>query len=219
MLRERSTLRRSHLLLFGLLAAVAVVSCGDPILAPDQSTITLSASPTSITVNGTTRITATVTTPSGNSVPDGTEISFATTFGTLGATQVHTRTGQATTELHGRGEAGTAYVIASSGSSRSDPIQVAIGGAWSLTLQVSPTTVAALGTVTFQATVSSSAPTISRYDWDFGDPDHPLINTKTTTTSSTTYNGYTSTGTRTVTVTATAADGSSAIARATVIVQ
>ncbi|MGE5358496.1 MAG: PKD domain-containing protein [Bacteroidales bacterium] len=219
MLRERSFLRRPHAYLLGLVAAVLFVSCGDPLVAPDQSTIKVSASPTSISLNGTTTITATVTTPSGNAVADGTEVSFYTTFGNLGATQVHTRTGQAATELHGRGTAGTAFVVAASGAARSDPIQVAIGGVWSLTLEVSPTTVAALGTVTFTATPSASAPAITRYDWDFGDPDHPLINTKSTTTSTTTYNGYTSAATRTVTVTAVAADGSSAIARASVIVQ
>lgn len=219
MFRARPGLCRSHARLLALAVALLGICCGDPLVAPDQSTIALSASPTTITLNGTTTITATVSTASGYAVADGTEVTFATTFGNLGATQVHTRTGQASTQLHGRGTPGTASVTASSGSARSDAVQVAIGGAWSLSVSAAPTSVAIGGTFTFTATPGATAPSISRYDWDFGDTDHPLINTKTTTTGTTTYSGYTSTGTKTVTVTATAADGSSAVASVNIVVQ
>ncbi len=215
MFRPPARLRTPSLLLapaFLLLLA----ACGDALLAPDASTITLSASPTTISLTGTTTVTATVTGPNGDPVPNGTMVSFETTLGTILAPNPRTSGGSAVTKLQGRGVPGTATVVASSGSVRSDGIDVTIGGALTLSVTANPTSVIVNDTVTFTATPGSDF-TVDHYDWDFGDPDRGVLNTKTTTTGSATYI-YVTTGTKTVTVKATASDGSTATATTTVTV-
>jgi hypothetical protein len=216
MFRAPARLRLSHALWLAAGVTLLVIACGPGITAPDNSTIKLSASPTSISLSGSTTITATVTTASGNPVEEGTQVTFETTLGTLTATQPRTRTGQAVTQLNARGQGGTATVRASSGSARSDGLDIVIGGALTLTLRADATTVNIGSQVTFTAT--TTGPPVSEYQWDFGDPNHPTTNTKTTTTGSTIYI-FVSAGSFTVTVKAVAQDGSSRSAQVTITAQ
>lgn len=72
-----------------------------PALQPGTpSSMTLQAAPSTVTeVEGTSTITATVKDADGNPVPDGTAVSFRTTYGTLFSTYETTLNGIATTEL------------------------------------------------------------------------------------------------------------------------
>ncbi len=217
-MRLAPALHVSRALVLAFAVALFVLACGSPVVAPEMSTITLSADPTTISISGTTTITATVTAPSGATVENGTEVSFETDLGALLSPHAHTSGGKAVTKLQGREQSGTATVVASSGSVRSDGIQIVIGGAISVTLTADSTTPALDDTVTFTATPSAGSLTIDHYNWDFGDPARGALNTKTTTTGSATYI-YITTGQKTVTVTAVATDGSSATTTLTVTVQ
>ncbi len=217
-MRLAPRLHLSRPLLLASAVAWFVLACGNPVVAPDMSTIALSADPTTISLSGTTTITATLTAPSGSAIENGTEVSFETDLGALLSPHAHTSGGKAVTKLQGRGQSGTATVVASSGSVRSDGIQITIGGAISVTLTADSTTPAQNDTVTFTATPSAGSLTIDHYNWDFGDPARGALNTKTTSTGSATYI-YVTIGTKTVTVTAVATDGSSATTTLTVTVQ
>ncbi len=198
--------------------ALLAVACGPALLAPDSSTITLSASPTSITVNGVATITAKVVSASGDNVENETAVNFETTFGVISPAQSHTTGGQASTRLSGQGHAGTATVVAVSGSNRSESVDVVIGGSLSVTLTFIPASPAVNDQVTFTATPASSGPSVDHYLWNFGDPDRGTLNTKTTTTGSASYT-YVTAGSKTVTVQAVATDGTNATAQTTVVVR
>jgi PKD repeat protein len=208
-------MQRFHRLLSASILALTAARCGPAVVAPDTAIITLSSSPTTISLRGATTITATV---HGKNAEPGTEVGFTTTLGALSSDHSHTIGGQAVITLYGRGEAGTATVVATSGSVRSADLRVRIGGSLSLALISIPTSPAMNDAVQFVATPAEGTPTVSYYEWDFGDPDSGTLNTRTTTVGTATY-VYTTAGSKTVTVKATAVDGTSATAVLTLSVR
>ncbi len=201
--------------LFASVSALTAVSCGPAVLAPDTAIITLVSSPTTISLRGAATITATVL--ARNAEP-GTAVTFTTTLGALSSDHSHTTGGQAVVMLYGRGEAGMATVVATSGSARSADLKVLIGASLSLTLASAPTSPSVNDAVQFVATPGAGSPAVAYFEWDFGDPDRGTLNTKTTTAGTATY-VYTTSGSKTVTVKASAVDGTSATAVLTVSVR
>jgi hypothetical protein len=214
-----------HVLLLVVILACSVFSAGcprSPLLAPTDSTITLSAASSVISIGGSTTITATVQDASGSAVENGTMVYFQTTLGNLGSPQARTSGGQAATVLNAGSQTGTASLTATSGSATSNAVEVEIGSQWSASLTASTTTPAVDSDVLFTATISPStgAPTISQYQWDFGDP-YSSTNTVTTyPPQNTATHRYTvALGSTTVTLTVVAADNSTRTAQITITVQ
>ncbi len=199
-------MQRHHRLLFASILALTAASCGPALLAPGTAIITLSSSPATISLRGSATITAIV---QDKDAEPGTEVRFTTTWGALSSDHSHTMGTQATILLYGRGEAGTATVVATSGSVRSADLQVVIGGSLSLALTFIPTAPSVNDVVQFVATPAEGGPAVSYYEWDFGDPDRGTLNTRTTTGGTANYI-YTTAGSKTVTVKAFAVDGTSA---------
>ena len=93
------------------LAAVGATSCDKmPLSAPTESIITLFANSTSVGLNGSVDITATVIESAGTPVQNGTVVTFTTTLGTIDPVEARTNNGKATVRLlagtqvgHGRG--------------------------------------------------------------------------------------------------------------------
>jgi hypothetical protein len=126
--------RRS--LLHGGLALVLAIGAGIacdkvPLTAPTESTIVLFTNTTSIPVNGTAEITATVTESAGTPVQNGTVVTFFTSLGTIEPAEARTQNGKATVRLHAGTVSGTATVRATSGgNATTDPqLAIAVGGA------------------------------------------------------------------------------------------
>ena len=77
-------------------AAILTAACDKmPLLAPQESTITLSTASTVVQANGTTEIRATVLEPSGTPVQNGTTVTFTTNLGTLSPVDARTLNGVA----------------------------------------------------------------------------------------------------------------------------
>ncbi len=117
------TSARGSLLLFGVLAAAVVVSrCESvPLTAPAGSTMFLQANPTSVPANGgRSVVTAMVIDPSGQLVPDGTQVLFLTDLGTIDASG-KTVGGKAAVTFVSDARSGTATVTAMSGGPTSAP--------------------------------------------------------------------------------------------------
>lgn len=102
-----------------LAAALLAAGCDKvPLLAPTQSTITLTATTTRAGLNSTVEIAATVLEQSGTPVQDGTLVTFTSTLGTLEPREATTVRGVANTRLLTGSVSGIARVNASSGSAR-----------------------------------------------------------------------------------------------------
>lgn len=153
--------RRPGLLLALPLAAMALGGCDQlPLLAPTQSTITLVANRTTLPINGSTEIIATVTEQSGTPAHNGTLVTFTTTLGRIEPREAHTQNGQVTVTLHAGGQSGTAKVGAFSGPARATELEIRIGGAAAerIVLSVNPGSVPARGgTVEILAVVGDTA--------------------------------------------------------------
>src|SRR3712207_5325088 len=93
-----TTVSRSRLALPALFFALALVSACDkvPLLAPTESTITLTASTTIVPVNGTAQIVASVTEAAGTPVQNGTVVTFTSSFGNIEPAEARTQGGKAT---------------------------------------------------------------------------------------------------------------------------
>jgi hypothetical protein len=136
------------------LAAAGASGCGEgvPLVSPDGSTLTISANPMTIpTVGGQSTITVIgfrSAADGGGTLPNGTQIFFSTTLGVI-EERVTMQSGVARATLRSNGRAGTATVIASSGTgvtlSPSAGVDVLIGGGDGLriVLTANPTTVTA----------------------------------------------------------------------------
>jgi hypothetical protein len=112
---------RSNALHSSLVACAALIgaSCDKvPLLAPTQSTISLTASTTRAALNSEVEILATVQEQSGSPVQDGTLVTFTTTLGTLVPREAQTTRGVARTILQTGSVSGTATVNATSGTAR-----------------------------------------------------------------------------------------------------
>lgn len=115
-----------------VLALVAGTACDKvPLTAPTESTIVLFTNTTSIPVNGTAEISATVTESAGTPVQNGTVVTFYTSLGTIEPAEARTQNGKATVRLRAGSASGTATVRATSGGNTTvDPqLTIAVGGA------------------------------------------------------------------------------------------
>lgn len=206
--------RHRRLMAAALSVASLVTACQKSVVAPSQSTITLSAANSVISVNGSTAITATVRDSSGNPVQDATVVNFESTIGTMQPSPAFTKQGHATSQLTGARQAGTASITASSGTITSQPVAVTVVGALGVSIVAQPTTALINAIVSFTATVTpaTGGPGIDHFDWDFG--DSRIATTSTGTTS----HVYATTGTMVVKVTATALDGSTSVGQIEIII-
>ncbi len=160
-------------------------ACGNGICDPGESatscpadcaggggqpaTITATANPPSITVNGTSTIEATVKDASGNNVPDGTVVNFSTTFpGATVTPQASTTGGKAQATFTAGATAGTATVNITSGSATGSVnitvLPVTAGGSIQF-VSAEPTVIAVKGsggqetsTITFRVTDPNGNP-------------------------------------------------------------
>ena len=138
------------------------VTFGLPALqSGEPSSMTLQAAPATVTEEGgTSTITATVKDAAGSPVPDGTAVSFSTTYGTLSLSYATTLDGIATTTLTFSTDDNTSTITATSGSVVSTVVVIyspASVAASAITLQAAPTTVTAAGTSLITATVTDSS--------------------------------------------------------------
>jgi hypothetical protein len=128
--------------------AVLAVACDKlPLLAPQESTITLSTASTIVQANGTTEIRATVLEPSGTPVQNGTTVTFTTNLGSLSPVDARTLNGVAMARFVANGQSGTAAIRAISGGAASEALNLTVGAAAanSVSLSANPTRVAASG--------------------------------------------------------------------------
>ena len=125
------TVSRPHPSLFVLLMAVAFLSACDkvPLLAPTESTITLTSSTTVVPVNGSAEITASVTESAGTPVQNGTVVTFTSSFGNIEPNEARTQGGKATVRFVASTQSGTARVGAFSGAARAEVVELLVGGA------------------------------------------------------------------------------------------
>lgn len=200
--------------LLGLVLGPAIGCNTSSVVAPAQSTITLTSANSVITLNGSTTITAFVGDQNGTPVRDGTIVNFQTTLGTIQPLQTRTNTGRATATLGGVKQAGTASITASSGSIVAPAATVTVINPLGVAITPDPATAAVDTIVTFTLTVTpaSGAPAVDHYEWDFGDSK-----TATTSTGKTTH-VYATAGTMTVKVTAKVVDGSSSVGQIDIII-
>ncbi len=131
----RTRTRRRSILYAGLSLALGLgagTACDKvPLTAPSESSIVLFTNTTSIPINGTAEITATVTESAGTPVQNGTVVTFFTSLGTVDPAEARTQNGKATVRLHAGSISGTATIRASSGgNTTTDPqLAIAVGGA------------------------------------------------------------------------------------------
>ena len=129
-------------------AAILVAACDKlPLLAPQESTITLSTASTIVQANGAAEIRATVLEPSGTPVQNGTTVTFTTNLGSLSPVDARTLNGVATAQFVANGQSGTAAIRAISGGAASEALTLTVGAAAAnaISLNASPTRVAATG--------------------------------------------------------------------------
>jgi hypothetical protein len=134
-----------------------------PLLAPQQSTITLSAGNAVVQANGTTEIRATVLEQGGTPVQNGTTVTFTTNLGALSPTDARTLNGVATVQFLGNGQSGKASIKAISGGAASEALELSVGAgaAGRVNLTANPTSVPAAGgstTITAQVADASGNP-------------------------------------------------------------
>lgn len=147
-------------------AVLASVACDKvPLLAPTQSTITLTTSTTSVPINGVVEVSASVTEPSGTPVQNGTFVTFTSSFGTIEPQEARTTGGRATVQFKAGTQSGKAQIGAFSGASRATQVEILVGGAAAakVLVRADPQSVPATGgTTTIAATiVDASGNTLS----------------------------------------------------------
>ena len=157
--------------------AVSAACDTAPLLAPTNSTISLSAGTRVLAPGGTTSLTAIVLENSGQPVPNGTTVRFTTNLGRVDPVEAQTSNGVATATFVAGNESGTAEIraisgLASGGAATTTPpagggttttttatagnvVQIMVGAAAANTVVVSasPTTVPAGGGTTTIAAV------------------------------------------------------------------
>ena len=143
-----------------LSALLLTVACDKvPLLAPTQSTITLSVDTTTVAVNGTAQVSAVITEQSGTPVQNGTLVTFTTTLGTMDPPEARTDRGVARSTFRASGVSGVARITAFSGGVRTaadQQAEIRVGGAAAgrVSLRAEPPNVPTSGgTTTIIATV------------------------------------------------------------------
>ena len=133
-----------------MLAAVTAACDKAQLLAPTQSTITLSAPSRVLASGGSTEVTATVMEQAGTPVQNGTTVRFTTTLGRIEPPEAQTRNGVATSTFFAGSNSGIAEIRASSGA--------ASGGDTDLNLVRITIGAAAVNIVTVRANPGSVGP-------------------------------------------------------------
>jgi PKD repeat protein len=131
-----------------------------PLLAPTQSTITLSISSTTVPVNGSVEVLASVVEQAGTPVHNGTVVTFTSSVGTIEPREAPTHNGTARAMFLAGTQSGTARVSAFSGAARATDVEILVGGAAAQTVSVrlDPSTVPQTGgTVQVIAIVTDAA--------------------------------------------------------------
>jgi PKD repeat protein len=129
-------------------ALVACTACEKvPLLAPTQSTVTLTINQTTLPINGTAEVVATVTEVSGTPVHNGTTVSFTASVGIIEPREAQTEGGIARVTFRAGTQSGTARVGAFSGSARATEVEIRVGGAAAenVRLRLDPATVPQTG--------------------------------------------------------------------------
>jgi hypothetical protein len=123
--------RSSRLALLGtLVAAVGLAACDKvPLLAPTNSTIRLTASVGVVATNGSIDITAVVIESGGTPVQNGTVVTFSSSLGAIEPREGRTTNGQVTVKYVSGGQSGKATISAFSGGTKSDDLEILVGGA------------------------------------------------------------------------------------------
>ena len=160
MVASLSRTQRLALALPILVVSALAVSCDKVALtAPTQSTITLFTSTTTVPLNGSAEIVASVIEQAGTAVQNGTLVTFTSTVGTVEPREARTENGRVTVRFVAGTISGTAKVGAFSGAAKATEIELKVGGAAAarVVLNVSPGTVPSSGgNVTLVATVSDT---------------------------------------------------------------
>lgn len=147
---SRPSLGASRCLQSALVVALAVLagSCDKvPLFAPSSSTITLSINRTTLPINGTAEVTATVIESAGTSVQNGTLVTFVSNLGTFDPPEAETEGGRATVTFRAGSRSGTARLSATSGGNRAADVEVLVGAAAAqqVTVRAEPTSVPVTG--------------------------------------------------------------------------
>jgi len=152
---------------YALLAVTAALAGCDraQLLAPTQSTITISAAARVLPPNGTTEIMAIVTEQAGTPVQNGTTVRFTTTVGRVEPAESQTRNGVAVTTFFAANSSGVARIqaisgAASGGETATNAVEITVGAAAVnvVTLRANPGTVGPNGgSVELIATVVSES--------------------------------------------------------------
>jgi len=131
LVRNRSWQAAAVAGLAACLAAAGFASCDKmPLAAPTESTITLYAGSTTVGLNGSVEITATVIESAGTPVQNGTVVTFTTTLGTVDPIEARTNNGRAVVRLLTGTKSGTAEVRAFSGGTASaEALKITVGAA------------------------------------------------------------------------------------------
>ena len=118
------------------LSAFAAACDKVPLLAPTESTITLSTNTTTLAINGTAEIIATVIEQAGTPVHNGTTVTFTASVGTIEPRDARTENGMARATFRAGTNSGTARVGAFSGAARAEEVEILVGGAAAATVVV-----------------------------------------------------------------------------------
>ena len=155
--------RNNNVIVLAVLAALTAACDKAQLLAPTQSTITVSAPTRVLPSNGTTPITAAVIEQAGTPVQNGTTVRFTTSLGRVDPVEVQTTNGLAITTFFAGPNSGTATISATSGAAtggegetRTNTIAITVGAAAveTVTLRASPGSIGPNGgTVTLIASV------------------------------------------------------------------
>ena len=133
------------------LAALAAAACDKAqLLAPTQSTITITAATTLLPSSGETEVAAVVVEQAGTPVQNGTTVRFTTNLGRVDPAEAQTRNGVATTRFFANDSSGVARITATSGAASggtgdSNVVEITVG-------------TAAIDTVTLRANPGSVGP-------------------------------------------------------------
>jgi len=128
--------------LVAIVLALLGTGCGDAadIVAPSGSNLTLTSAATALPFNGTAALTVQIVDAQGRPVPDGTQVTFAATLGTVQPAEVATAGGAGTATFNAGVASGTATITATSGSAgTSNSVRIAVGVAAVATVTVSAT--------------------------------------------------------------------------------
>ena len=137
-----------------------VSSCDKlPLLAPQESTITLSSNSTVVQANGTAEIRATVLEKGGTPVQNGTTVTFTTNLGIVSPPEARTTNGVAVAQFIANGQSGTAEIGAISGGAKAEKlISLAVGSAAAgrVVVTANPNQIPAGGTSQITATLTDT---------------------------------------------------------------